>query len=753
VTGQYRDLFGLDPKAVRSPFDALDDLRAEPVRYVSELTGFVVAGHAEALQVLADVETYSSRSSTGPTSPTAIARLVQAGALDLTGLSEPERARLLDLAKLRSTIAGTPALVNADGPEHARQRTAITSAFDPARIAEFGTHAADVARDLTDRFADAGRVEFVQEFSRPFAARTTARLIGISDLGDDQIARWSDAFIAAIGRSVLAPRELLEMFERIGDFYDYFTERLGDGGGGALLAAVASTGRSDSPDESRAVQLQMLSGIVVAAYTTVRDLLSSAVLRLATSEGAERLLRSDMSRLPEFVEEVLRLEAPTAGVYRATTHNTRLGGVDIPAGSFVFINLLAANLDPSAFETPREIGYDRPQRPAHLSFGHGVHSCVASHLARMIASAGLEAVLARVSNLAVEIEPGELIYRASWASRTVLALPLSFTSSSAPVEAAIDPEHRPMVVTTHRLIADRILEIVFSSGDGGPLPQWEPGAHVEIQLPSGAARQYSLCGDPRDDSSWTVAVLEETDGRGGSAELHAVAKTGAQELFVRPPRNNFPLKDAPRYLFVAGGIGVTPILTMVEEVQRRGASWQLVYGGRNRQAMAYLDRIAAYPDENVELWPEDERGRPDLEALLRAQDAQTEVYACGPGGLLDALAEAHTRVQGLAPLRTERFSAAGPVDVSGGAFEVVLAKSGTSLIVEEGTSVLTTVRTVVPRLSFSCEEGYCGECETRVLEGTPDHRDDFLDDEEQESGETMMICVSRCKGRRLVLDL
>jgi ferredoxin len=169
--------------------------------------------------------------------------------------------------------------------------------------------------------------------------------------------------------------------------------------------------------------------------------------------------------------------------------------------------------------------------------------------------------------------------------------------------------------------------------------------------------------------------------------------------------------------------------------------------------MAYLDRIAGYPAGRVDLWPEDERGRPDLEALLRAQDAQTEVYACGPAGLLDALAEAHARVQALAPLRIERFSAAGPVDVSGGAFEVVLAKAGKSLIVEEGTSILATLRKVLPRMSFSCEEGYCGECETSVLEGTPDHRDDFLSDEEQESGETMMICVSRCKGRRLVLDL
>ena len=269
---------------------------------------------------------------------------------------------------------------------------------------------------------------------------------------------------------------------------------------------------------------------------------------------------------------------------------------------------------------------------------------------------------------------------------------------------------------------------------------------------SGLTRQYSLCGDPADRKRYTIAVLEEVDGRGGSAELHRVARTGAV-IRVRSPRNAFPLAESSRYLFVAGGIGITPILTMVEEAERRGSEWKLVYGGRSRGTMAYVDRVSALTSGVVDLWPEDERGRPDLAALLATADAETQVYVCGPTGLIDAVQTAHASVHGLQPLRFERFAAAGPVDTTGGAFEVVLAKAGKTLTVEEGVSILETVRSVLPRLSYSCEEGYCGECETRVLEGQPDHRDDFLDQEEQEAGESMMICVSRCKGQRLVLDL
>ena len=748
----HLDLFELDHATVRCPYAALDDLRAQPVRYVPSTSAFVVSGHAEVSQVLADPDLFSSRNPTGPSSATSLARRVQQGEVKMTGLTDSQRSRLLELAGRRSFVGSAPALLTADPPLHAGQRELVETALSAAPLAALEPVVVGFVADLIGGFADKGKVELVGEFCRPLASRVMARMLRVDDADLERFERWSRALIRAVGHPDLEARELLEMFADITDCYDYFTAKLSaEDHPGADLIALVATLQAATPETSTARRLQMLTQVMVAGSVATANLLASAVVRLATTPGLEERLRTDMSRLPEFIEEVLRTEAPTTGIHRVASRATRLGGVDIPAGSYVFLSFHGANLDPDAFEAPESLNFDRPDKPGHLGFGDGIHACVGAGLARMEARIALEMLLGRIKGLKAPSQD-ELPYVGSFANRGPVQLPLEFEPNEESVEGVAEAEHRPLVVEGQRLVAERILELALRAPDGRKLPSWEPGAHIELLLPSGATRQYSLCGDPADDTRYLIAVLEEVDGRGGSAELHRLARAGAQ-IRVRPPRNNFPLKEAPRYLFLAGGIGVTPILTMVEEANRLGAQWTLVFGGRSRGSMAYLERIAAYTGGTVELWPEDERGRPDLKALLSAQDEDTLVYACGPGGLLDAVQEAHAEVRGLQPLRVERFAASAPADTTGGAFEVVLAKAGKTLVVEEGVSILETIRPVLPRLSYSCEEGYCGECETKVIEGEPDHRDDFLDEDEQASNELVMICVSRCRGSRLVLDL
>jgi ferredoxin-NADP reductase len=313
-------------------------------------------------------------------------------------------------------------------------------------------------------------------------------------------------------------------------------------------------------------------------------------------------------------------------------------------------------------------------------------------------------------------------------------------------------EYESELIIGHRAdAATGVVALTLRHPEGAVLPAWRPGAHIDLLLDEGLVRQYSLCGDPADRHIWQIAVLREPAGRGGSAHVHDKLTEGAT-VRVRGPRNHFALRPASRYLFIAGGIGISPILPMLAEAQAAGADWTLLYGGRTRASMAFADRLAAYRDR-VRIAPEDETGLLDLASFLADPAPGTLVYCCGPEPLLDAVEE-QCRTWPTGSLHTEHFRARTHRPAAPDApFTLVLARSGKTLTVPPDTSVLQTVRAGGIEVLFSCAEGTCGTCETDVLEGLPDHRDSLLTEDERASGETMLICVSRCKGPRLVLDL
>ncbi|RKT04374.1 ferredoxin-NADP reductase [Streptomyces sp. 3211.6] len=288
--------------------------------------------------------------------------------------------------------------------------------------------------------------------------------------------------------------------------------------------------------------------------------------------------------------------------------------------------------------------------------------------------------------------------------------------------------------------AEGVLRLVLESGE---LPAWTPGAHVDVRLPSGLVRQYSLCGDPADAGRYTIAVRLVEDGRGGSREAHARLVEGAG-LDVRAPRNRFELLPAPSYAFVAGGIGITPVLPMLRAATEAGADWTLLYGGRSRASMPFLPELAAY-GERVTVAAQDEAGLPDLAPLAGIRPG-TLVYCCGPEPLMQA-------VRAAAPdpsaVHLERFGAAatGPTRP----FTVELARTGATVEVGAGESALSAVRRVLPDTPYSCEQGFCGTCRHRVLAGAVDHRDELLTDGER--ADSMLLCVSRAAEDRLTLDL
>jgi ferredoxin-NADP reductase len=311
-----------------------------------------------------------------------------------------------------------------------------------------------------------------------------------------------------------------------------------------------------------------------------------------------------------------------------------------------------------------------------------------------------------------------------------------------------------LTVAARTPVANGVVCLTLRRPDGGPLPSWTPGAHIDVLLEGdagGLVRQYSLCGHPAERGAWQIAVLREPQGRGGSAHVHDHLREGAT-VRVRGPRNNFPLRPATRHLFIAGGVGITPILPMIEAAEAAGADWSLLYGGRTRTSMAFLDRLAPHGDR-VLIRPQDEYGLLDLAAHLGVPKEGTLVHACGPEPLLRAVQE---QCADWPPgtLGVERFAPVPAAETgAAAAFELELARSGLTLTVPPDRSVLETVEEAGVEVDFSCREGTCGTCETDVLDGRPDHRDSLLTEEERAAGDTMLICVSRSCGPRLVLDL
>jgi ferredoxin-NADP reductase len=319
------------------------------------------------------------------------------------------------------------------------------------------------------------------------------------------------------------------------------------------------------------------------------------------------------------------------------------------------------------------------------------------------------------------------------------------------VQTVVREFEADLVVSQAEAVAADVVALTLARPDGANLPGWTPGAHIDLVLTDGLVRQYSLCGRTDEPDRWQVAVLQARDSRGGSAAVHAL--TDGCTVRVRGPRNHFPVVRSGRYTFIAGGIGITPLLPMIREVDAAGAGWELHYGGRQRTSMAFAAELTRNYPGRVHLVPEDEQGRLDLDRILGEPRPDTLVYACGPEPLLAAVEE-RCRAWPPGALHLERFSAKqAPVESAATEFDVVLQRSGRTLRVPAGRSIFQVVRDAGVSVLGSCLEGICGTCETEVLDGDIDHRDSVLDDAERAAGDCMMICVSRALSPHLTLDL
>jgi ferredoxin-NADP reductase len=306
-------------------------------------------------------------------------------------------------------------------------------------------------------------------------------------------------------------------------------------------------------------------------------------------------------------------------------------------------------------------------------------------------------------------------------------------------------------------LAENINAFEFVSIDGSPLPAFAAGSHIDVHLPDATIRQYSLCNPPTESHRYVVAVLRDPAGRGGSVAMHDTLRVGSK-LVISAPRNHFALAESARtHLFIAGGIGITPIMSMLSEVQRRGEQFHLFYCARTPERAAFLDRLKPLIERGLVSLHFDD-GDPakglDLISTLTKRSDNTHLYYCGPGRFMDAI-EAASAHWPAGTRHCERFAASDPAprDAQECAvpFELELRRSRKTFNVQADESIVDVLRAHGVEVDTSCCEGYCGTCMTRYLEGEPLHRDTVLDEEDRE--EFVMICCSRSKSGKLVLDL
>ncbi|WP_321393577.1 cytochrome P450/oxidoreductase [Emcibacter sp.] len=662
-------------------------------------------------------------------------------------------------------------MVNEDEPAHMARRRVLMDSFLPEALERHQDDVRKLTRDYMDRFIDRGEVDLVNEMFWDIPLIVALHFLGVSGEDRERLRAFSVAHtVNTWGRP--SPEEQIKVADSVGKFWQTamgILDRMKEDPSGDGWMHYTIRQHLKYPDIVPESYLRsMMMAILSAAHETTSNATANMFKLLLSRREVWEDICENPDLIPNAVEECLRLSGSIIAWRRLATDDTRVGDVDIPKGSKLLIVMISANHDERHFENPDEIDLYRDNTAEHLSFGYGSHQCMGKNIARMEMRIFLEEFIKRLPHM--ELVPDQSF---SYLPNTSFRGPKSLWARWDPGK---NPEtSNPSILESHRHFkigapsknevvrelrvaevheeSEGVRRLVLGHPHGRDLPGWTPGAHIDL-IAGGFDRKYSLCGDPADRKHYEVAILKEPGGRGGSIYFHDKISPG-DTVSIIGPKNHFRLDEkAGSYLLIAGGIGITPVMAMADRLKALGKDYQLHYAGQALDHMSFVDRLKRNHADRLHLYPKNQGQRLELTQLTADLPSDRKIYACGPDRMLEALEELsaswpeHT-------LNYEHFtSVETTLDPSKEKpFDVTLADSGVEVHVRADQTLLQALRDSGVDVSSDCEEGLCGACEVQVLDGEIDHRDKVLSKSEKDSGDRIITCCSRARGRKLVLGL
>ncbi|KAF5659115.1 cytochrome P450 monooxygenase [Fusarium circinatum] len=729
----------------RHLFDDLATARETPsIEYSEKLGGYVISWYDDIVSVLDNPGVFSSR----PTVPDFPPQVKQIFANKV-----PERGTLLAY----------------DNPDHDRLRKSVASFFVPRRLERFEPLLRATAHDLIDKFVEKGCVDIKSNFALPLPLRTIVIVAGL----DPSRWEWIGRCLALFG-GITQTNEELSIEQRVQDVLDLHeyvtqviqerkTDRRDD-----LISHIWNERDAGVVEMTDYEHLSMIPGLLLAGHETTTNLLSMGISHLL-HHGLWNVATEDEESRKAAIEELLRYESAITGMERLVKEESKIGNHTVQPGEKLFVAYNSGSRDTIKFDNPDGLDFSRQHKHQHLGFGRGIHACLGAPFARLLLRTELAVLKQRLPNLRLKTPYEEVQYcrvhsgrgpervEIQWdvPSLDDIRVNVGQANVNSMLRASAKTEELEMVVKDIENVAERIVRLTLCPKDGGKVPKWSPGSHVDVQAGTIGYRQYSICSKPSEDQHIQIAVLREND-TGASNWIHRNTISGSQ-MVIHGPRNHFNLEFGSRKtIFIAGGIGVTPIIPMAEAAKEAGVDYSILYLGRSKNNLAFVNEMTEEHGDRFTLWVSQDQGgkRFDLKSYLQQEDlSDLWVYCCGPEALLtgveEALADAPPGV-----LRLERFAAHNTGNkMPNTSFDVVLARSNKVLRVPEDKSVLEVINEAGAGVLSTCSTGVCGTCEVRVLDGLVDHRDVVLTHSEKAEGKTMMPCVSRCLGKKLTLDL